>query len=370
MADSGRGGLEIEVRQSAPVSLDAAFACAPGELTALVGPSGSGKTTLLRVVAGLNRPREGHVRCAGATWFDAAAGVDLPPQRRRVGLVFQSYALFPHLSALANVMVSLGHLPAAERADRARQWLARMHLGGLEERRPAQLSGGQQQRVAVARALARDPTVLLLDEPFSAVDQVTRRKLQQELARLRETLRIPIVLVTHDLDEARLLADRIVIIHRGATLQSGTPEEVLMRPRNSDLARLVDLPNVFDGTVSRADTDGMTHLRWRGYTLEVRGNPGFRAGERVEWVVPSRFVVLHRHDRPSRGERENPVVGTCAECIMLGDNALITLAVDGDAGVPIVFPVPAHAARRNGVAPGQPLRVSLLAEGIHLMQAR
>jgi molybdate transport system ATP-binding protein len=322
------------------------------------------------VIAGLNRPLEGYVRCAGETWFDAAAGIDLPPQERRVGLVFQSYALFPHLSALANVMASLGDAAPAEREARAREWLSKMHLSGLEERRPGELSGGQQQRVAVARALARDPAVLLLDEPFSAVDQVTRRKLQRELARLREALEIPVVLVTHDLDEARLLAERMVIIHRGTTLQSGAPEQVLARPRNSDVARLVDLYNVFDGTVSRVDADGAAHLRWRGYTLEVRTNPGFRAGERVEWVVASQFVILHRRDRPSRGEHENPVDGTCTECIMLGDNALITLAVDGDATAPIAFAVPAHSARRNGVASGARLRVSLLAEGIHLMPVK
>jgi molybdate transport system ATP-binding protein len=359
-------GLELRVRQRAPIPLDAVFACAPGELLALLGPSGSGKTTLLRIVAGLNRPADGRVRCGGALWFDAAAGVDLPPQRRRVGIVFQHYALFPHLSALENVTTALGHLPPAERRDRAARLLESMNLAGLEERRPGELSGGQQQRVAVARALARDPAVLLLDEPFSAVDQVTRRKLQRELARLREEVKIPIVLVTHDLDEARLLADRIVIVHRGATLQAGPPDEVLLRPRDADVARLVDLPNVFSGTVAAAGAGGGAALRWQAATLEVQRNPGFAAGERVDWVIPSRYVILHRPDKPSHGERENPVEGLCAQCILLGDTVQVALDVGG--GDTLHFGLPVHAARRTGVEPGTRLRVSLLAEGIHLMR--
>jgi len=369
LSDAARA-LELTVRQRQPIALDAALRCAPGELTALVGPSGSGKTTLLRVIAGLNRADEGHVRCGGQTWFDSRQGIDLSPQHRRVGIVFQNYALFPHLSARDNVTVALGHLRPGERAERAEALLERMHLGGLGQRRPHQLSGGQQQRVAVARALARDPAVLLLDEPFSAVDQVTRRKLQRELARLRERLNIPVVLVTHDLDEARLLADRIALIHRGTTLQSGTPDDVLLRPLDADVARLVDLYNVFRGMVSAVMDDGTVHLRWGRQTLEVRRNPGVKPGEAVEWVVPSRFVILHRSDKPSRGERENPVDGTCTECIMLGDNALVSLAVEADGDVPLSFSVPAHVARRNRVAAGVPLRVSLLAEGIHLMPRR
>jgi molybdate transport system ATP-binding protein len=241
-----------------------------------------------------------------------------------------------------------------------------MNLAGLDGRRPGELSGGQQQRVAVARALARDPAVLLLDEPFSAVDQVTRRKLQRELARLREEVKIPIVLVTHDLDEARLLADRIVIVHHGATLQAGPPDEVLLRPRNADVARLVDLSNVLSGTVG--GTGGATTLRWQGKNLEVERNPGFALGERVDWVIPSRYVILHRRDRPSRGERENPVEGACAQCLVLGDTVQVALEVGGEAT--LYFNVPVHVARRNGVEPGARLRVSLLSEGIHLMRPR
>ena len=163
------GGLEIVASQTQPITLQAELACAPGELLALVGPSGSGKSTLLRCIAGLHSPQQGYIRCGGVSWYDAQQRINLPPQSRRVGFVFQNYSLFPHLSAQDNVLCALGHLPARQRGARALELLAMTHLKGLEARKPAQLSGGQQQRVALARALARDPAVLLLDEPFSCL---------------------------------------------------------------------------------------------------------------------------------------------------------------------------------------------------------
>jgi molybdate transport system ATP-binding protein len=207
----------------------------------LDGPSGAGKTTILRTVAGLYRPRLGHVQCGQEVWLDTETSVDLPPHRRRAGMVFQSYALFPHMTALANVMAALGHRPRGEREARARKLLRLVNIEGLEERKPATLSGGQQQRVAVARALARDPAVLLLDEPFSAVDRHQRRRLQRELQDLRTQLKIPILLVTHDLDEAAALADRLCVIDQGETLQTGRAADLLAAPANDRVRNALDL---------------------------------------------------------------------------------------------------------------------------------
>ena len=211
-------GISIHLEQDFPIPLNIDLAVDPGEILAIVGPSGSGKSTCLRAVAGLHKPSIGRIVCNGATWFDTAAGINLDARRRRVGLVFQSYALFPHLTTLENVLEALRDRPPERRRHEALAQLALVRLEGLEERLPRQLSGGQQQRVAVARALARRPDVLLLDEPFSAVDRVTRQRLQRELAELRHDLEMPILLVTHDLDEAARLADRICVIHHGRSL--------------------------------------------------------------------------------------------------------------------------------------------------------
>jgi len=362
------GGLSVRVHQQHPIPLDASFDCAPGEVLALTGPSGSGKSTLLRCIAGLERHATGFIACGANVWLDTEGGIFRTPQARAVGLVFQSYALFPHLTALGNVEAALGHRPRAAREPRARALLASVHLAGLEARRPAQLSGGQQQRVAMARALARDPQALLLDEPFAAVDRVTRQKLYRELAELRRTLAMPIVLVTHDLDEAAMLADRMCILYRGRTLQTGPPHEVLTRPLDARVARLVDLRNVFEATV-RAHEAARTLIEWRGVMLEVAPRVPFAVGARVEWTVPVSGVVLHRRDRPSRGEHENPVSGTVDECVTLGDDTTIGLRIPAAGDALLTLRVPTHVARRNGIVLGVQASASLLADAIHVMPA-
>jgi molybdate transport system ATP-binding protein len=361
-------GLQVELQQDAPIPLAASFACAPGEVLALVGPSGSGKSTILRAIAGAYRPRHGSVTVNGEIWLATAAGVCLPPHRRAVGMVFQSYALFPHMTALDNVTAAMGHLAPGERATRARRILDLVHLAGLEQRRPAELSGGQQQRVAVARALAREPAVLLLDEPFSAVDKATRQRLYREIAELRRMLSMPVLLVTHDLDEATMLADRMSVLHRGRTLQTGTPDDVTTKPASAEVARLVDLRNVFTGTVAGQDPEsGHTIIAWAGMRIEAAARSGLSSGADVAWVVPNGFVVLHRRDRPSRGEHENPVPGTIDAMLVIGQTAQLTLRPTHAPDLPVHFSVPLHVARRNGMAPGVEASVSLLAEGIHIM---
>jgi molybdate transport system ATP-binding protein len=237
-----RPALEVSARQAGPIPLDLAFTCAPGELLAVVGASGAGKSTLLRLIAGLYRPAQGRVVCNGAVWLDTATGEQVAPHARHVGLVFQSYALFPHLSARDNVAAALGHLPGRARREAADRLLARVQLGALADRKPAALSGGQQQRVALARALAREPEVLLLDEPFSAVDRRTRRQLQADLLTLRGGLRTPIILVTHDVDDAVALADRLAVLDHGRLLQIGPTRAVLDAPASALVRDLLDLP--------------------------------------------------------------------------------------------------------------------------------
>ena len=349
--------------------LDVAFECDAGELLALVGPSGSGKTTVLRCIAGLASPPHGKVTCNAEVWLDTHGGTVTSPQQRRVGLVFQHYALFPHLDALANVACAMTHRPRRERGPRARALLARVNMEGLETRQPADLSGGQRQRVALARALAREPQVLLLDEPFSAVDQLTRRRLRLELAQLRREIRIPMVLVTHDLDEAQLLGDRLSVLHHGRTLQTGAMHDVIRRPAGALVARLIDHRNVFTGAVSHHDEQGRkTWIAWAGIEIECELATRFAPGERVDWLIPESHVVMHRRERPSRGEHENPVHGIVRNIVILGGDARITLEVSG-ADAPLTFEISAHVAARNSVAAGAGVSVSLLASGIHVMPA-
>ena len=228
--------LSVRLAQAGPIPMNVELQCAPGELLALVGPSGSGKTSVLRAVAGLLEVTEGRVSMGDAVWFDSKAGLNVPAEDRRVGMVFQHYALFPHLSAVQNVELAL---PIGAAKDAARRLLIDMHLEGLADRRPNELSGGQRQRVALARALARSPQVLLLDEAFSAVDQPTRQALYDELVKVRERVQLPIVIVTHDLREARLLADRLCILDGGETLQEGSPEQVFGHPKSARCKQFV-----------------------------------------------------------------------------------------------------------------------------------
>jgi molybdate transport system ATP-binding protein len=235
------GALDVRLRQDTPVPLDATLSCPPNELLALIGPSGSGKSTILQIIAGLRPCREGTIRVGSETWLDTATRTFVSPQQRCVGLVFQDYALFPHLTAEDNVAIALGKRDRGEARNQARDLLARVQLSGLEKRKPHLLSGGERQRVAIARALARSPRVLLLDEPFSAIDRMTRVKLRSDLLALKSALSIPIVLVTHDIDEALQLADRVTILDHGRTLQSGSAESVRATPASPRVAAILGL---------------------------------------------------------------------------------------------------------------------------------
>jgi molybdate transport system ATP-binding protein len=333
------GALVVDIEQRQPMPVAGAFNCEPGKVLALVGPSGAGKTSMLRILAGLMRPERGRVCVGGETWFDSTTGTFLPPQRRHVGLVFQNYALMPHLSALDNVALSLLHLPGASRLAKAKYWLDHVRLTTSQQaRHPAALSGGEQQRVAVARALAREPKLLLLDEPFSAVDQMNRQGLYQLLADLKRELTIPIVLVTHDMNEASLLADWLVVMDAGQVLQQGPPGAIHRAPRNARVADLVGIQNRFHGVWGGpAHEPGFGLLRWTVAsgdasavrTIVVRDKGRIDPGQKVTWVINGDGVTLL--DRPAQHDDEFATVVTQAR--HLGEVTLATLALVGHAGV-------------------------------------
>ena len=212
------------------------------ELAVLFGYSGAGKSLTLQLIAGLLKPDAGRIAVNGQVLFDSLERINLPPQRRSLGYVFQDLALFPHMTVRQNIAYGATGLPRVARHQRVGEMLEIFHLEGLADKPPAEISGGQKQRVALARALIRRPQALLLDEPFSALDNPLRREMRQVLKQIHEEFTIPVILVTHDLLEAASLADTIFIYQGGKIVQSGSPQEIISRPLTPEVAALVQLP--------------------------------------------------------------------------------------------------------------------------------
>jgi molybdate transport system ATP-binding protein len=209
------------------------------ELGVLLGCSGSGKSMTLQMITGLMRPDEGFVRSGAKTCFDSSEGIDTSPQCRNFGYVFQDLALFPHMTVIKNILFGASGVPKHEKLARAREMMKAFKLTGLENRYPSEISGGQKQRVAFARALIRRPDVLLLDEPFSALDQPLRIEMRSFLKEVRSQFEIPVIFVTHDFNEAAFLADKIIVYSQGRILQTGSLEQVSAEPICPEVASLV-----------------------------------------------------------------------------------------------------------------------------------
>ena len=336
--------LEVMARAEAPIPLDVSFKVAPGALLALVGHSGSGKTTLLRAIAGLWVPTQARVAVDGAAWLDTGAQVNLPPHQRRVGLVFQNYALFPHMSAAQNVMAAMERTDAGEAA----RLLDLVNLQGLGDRLPAQLSGGQQQRVALARALARRPQALLLDEPFSAVDRATREKLHAEIIALRAYLKMPVVLVTHDVNEAQLLADRMLVLEKGRMIREGTTAEVMADAQALRAMGVRELAVMLPATVAEHLQDGLTRLEAPCGPL-LLPHVAAAPGTRVRVRIMAHEVILSRA-RPEGLSAQNILAGTVARIVPgAGPGVVVHVALGGHE---ILARITRRAVQQLGLQPG------------------
>jgi molybdate transport system ATP-binding protein len=344
--------LTVRLRQDTPIPLDVAFTCGPRDVLAIFGPSGSGKTTILRAIAGLYRPAHADVRAGTDVWVDATTGVFVEPHRRAVGFVFQDYALFPHQTALGNVMSALGHRPRGLRRAEAEAMLARVHLDNRASHRPRELSGGERQRVALARALAREPSVLLLDEPFAAVDRAARRGLQQEVDRLRRALEIPMILVTHDFEDVVRLATHVLVLDRGQAVASGPIETLTSRPDLAFLRDAFGLGSVFDTVVHDVDAGrGLVSLAFEGGQLLIPLREA-SVGTTIRVRVPAREVILA--STPPHGlSLHNVLSGTVGA---LHDDASAEQVVVQVAVGDTLFlaEITRDAVRRLQLAPGRP----------------
>ncbi len=269
-------------------------------IVALVGPSGSGKTLTLQAMAGLVAPDRGRVVSGSSVLFDSAAGVNLRPQQRRIGYVFQGYALFPHMTVAQNIAYGL-RAGRQLRIDRTGEIARRLALDGLHARYPAELSGGQQQRVALARALATDPDILLLDEPLSALDAPLRRELSGELGRtLRDWGKIAVI-VTHDLQEAYRMADVVVLYDHGHTASAVSKNDLLWNPASERIAQLIGARNILRAPIAETTPDSIV-LDWRGGRLVAARSPTHQLHARIDdelaFFVRPEYVRLIRKNRP------------------------------------------------------------------------
>jgi molybdate transport system ATP-binding protein len=328
-------------------------------VTVLFGPSGSGKTTVLRCLAGLEAPDAGFVRFGGETWVDTAARRFVPPQRRGVGLVFQEYALFPHLTVAENVGYGLGALPAAERAARVDEVARLLLVSDLLARRPEHLSGGQRQRVALARALAPRPRLLLLDEPLSALDAPTRAELRGEVRALLERTRIPAIVVTHDRVEALAFGDRIAVLAEGGVRQVGAIDEVFSAPADAVVARVVGTENVARARLVER-REGLAELDVDGTRLWAV-DPGDVDGESYA-CFRAEDVVLERAPTSATSAR-NELVGTVRAVSSEGALVRVTL----DCGFRLVALVTRASAARLALEPGTRVAALVKAPAIRVV---
>jgi molybdate transport system ATP-binding protein len=341
----GVGGFELDVE----------LAVAAGEVVAVLGPNGAGKTSLLRALAGLLPLMAGRVILDGIVLEDPVGGIRVPSERRPIGMIFQDYLLFPHLSVLENVAFGLRSrgMARSNAIAEASRWLERVGLPGEAGRKPASLSGGQAQRVALARALASNPALLLLDEPMAALDASTRVELRRDLRRHLESFRGVRLLVTHDPVEAMAMADRLVVLENGRVLQSGSPADVTQHPRSRYVADLVGV-NLFRGRASHnvialADGGSLT-------------TAGAEDGD-VFAVVHPRTVALYR-TRPD-GTPRNVWEGRAVDLDLQLDRVRVRLA----GSPPIVAEVTPAAVRELGLDRGDQVWVAVKATEVSVYPA-
>ncbi|WP_333672058.1 ABC transporter ATP-binding protein [Elioraea tepidiphila] len=342
------------VRRFGPVTALAGvdLTVAEGELLTILGPSGSGKTTLLKVVAGFEIPDEGTVRLGSEDVTLA------PPRQRDVGMVFQNYALFPHLTVAQNVAfpLEMRRMPRPERDRRVAEALALVELAGYEARLPRQLSGGQQQRVALARAIVFNPRLLLLDEPFGALDRKLRESMQLEVRRLQRRLKLTTLFITHDQEEALILSDRVAVMNAGRIEQVGTPGDVYARPATRFVADFVGESNLLEG---RASGDAAAEVPGLGRIALARAAGA--AGDRTTLLLRPEALRVGAE----AAALPNRAHGRIVETVFLGLSVKLRLRLDG--GLELLARLPLRPSEPLPAAEGETVPLGFAPEDVHVV---
>ena len=359
-------GLQVDIDYDlGDVHLRVCFA-AGTETLVLFGPSGAGKTTVLNAVAGLATPDSGEIRLDDRVFFRRrrpGPSVNLPARRRRLGYVFQHYALFPHLTALENVAFPLGR--GRGWRDRGMELLDNMDLAHLARRYPAELSGGQQQRVAIARALAADPQVLLLDEPFSALDVALRERLQRNLRELQARLGLVVLYVTHSLDHAFAVGQRLAVLQEGRVRQIGPVEEVFRHPVDHRVAEIMGIRNLFRARVVDSTPESLL-LDWDGLRLRAPHQAAALEGEVAVYIRPEDIKLIYP-DRPvTRAVAHNQVTGRIRAHLRQAGHQTLRVSLENDSEVEVRFP--GYAYIRLSLDEGAPVRLALRKDSLVVLQ--
>ena len=353
-------------RRLGPFSYEATLE-ANEEIVVLFGHSGAGKSVTLQMIAGLLRPDSGRIVIDGVPVFDSSSRTDLPPQQRNVGYVVQDLGLFPHLTVAENI--AFGIPQGRDRATRVAELIDLFKLGGMELRKPPTLSGGQQQRVALARALAHDTDLLLLDEPFSALDESLRASLRRELLRLRRELGLTIVFVTHDLREAHLLADRMMVFDEGRILQGGSRDEIFRRPISRRVGELTGVENIWEAQVISDDGERVRlHVNGMVFTSGSRADDTrFTEGETVDVLVRAGRINLRR-DHVQVVPDRNLLTASIVEEFAYGSSHSLRLKPNGP-GPELEVELPARPYEVLGVASRKLWTIEVPEDDIHVVPA-
>ena len=336
---------------------------AEGSTAILFGPSGSGKTTVLRSIAGLERPNRGAISFGGDVWFDSSRRINLAPELRRVGLLFQEYALFPHLTIRQNIEYGLNHERKSERHRVSDEIMNLFEITELADRRPREISGGQAQRVALARAVAPRPRILLLDEPLGALDIPTRSRVRGELRRLLENVRIPSLLVTHDRAEAISLGDQMVVMFEGEVRQIGRVDEAFRRPAHAAVAHAVGVETILDGTIVESQ-GGLAAIRVGDVMVMAIAHEDLGCGQRVLVCIRAEEVTLHPNAHRTKTAR-NDLAGRIESIESDGAIERITIAC----GFRLVAIMTRNTREELGFKIGDAVMASVKASAVHLIRS-